>query len=265
MRGFFLLALVTTAWAKPLPAVPDHVITKRGGRETLTLGKSRALVKSGLAHIESWRQGPQERAKLERAVADLRAAVVAEPANLAAWIAIGNTYGEFADIPGRFAGATEVATAVGAAGCDACIEYLAGATAMDASCGDTRWDFTEDELEKLRALVKGKSSKLTSFADAGSFALAIASFDAARMHLGTSRVVAVVENGKKTALAGAKAVAAWFDFNRRFQLEAQGVLTCDAKCCRWLCRGPEGDVAHYLDKVCFAGDELARMEWHSGP
>jgi hypothetical protein len=263
MRSFLVLVLVTAAAADPLPTVPDHVITKRGDRETLTLRKSRTLVKSGRARVEAWRQGPQERAKLERAVADLRAAVAAEPANLDAWFALGDVYGEFEDLPDRLAGATEVATTLGAAGCDACIRYLAAAIAKDPMCTDkARWSFTDEELAKLQPLVKGKASRLTPHAEA------IASFDRARIAplLGAKRAVSLVENGKSKALAGAKAVDAWFDFASRFQLEAQGVLTCDDECCRWICGGPEGDTPHYLDKVCFtARDELARMEWHSGP
>lgn len=263
MRSFLLLVLVTAAAADPLPQVPDHVITKRGAGETLTLRKSQALVKSGLAEVESWRQGPQERAKLERAVADLRAAVAAEPANLDAWFRLGDVYGTMEEVPGRLAGATEVATALGAAGCDRCIEYLAVATAMDGNCGNgSRWYFDDSELAKLALLVRGKASRITPHAEA------IASFDRDRMKplLGASRVVTVVENGRKKLLRGANAVADWFDFNSRFQLEAHGVLTCDDKCCRWTCGGPEGDITHYLDKVCFAkGDVLVRMEWHSGP
>ncbi len=240
-------AIASPPGASALPPIADRA------KSPASLQRADQVAKTVAAAIESAPSGDDPAAKLAPVIAELRAAIRAEPASIASWTALANAYDE-ASQRDQLMG---VLDALRTSACDDCIGYL-----LDLVRHDDEHKLPAD----FRASIHGRTSKLTPAAHA------VLTFDRATMapFLGGG-AVAMVGAPRQRKLATKRVVEAWFaDIVDAFGLTAGGlgdddVLSCGDRCCHLIRRRDEGDTSWYVDELCFApGPILTSMRWHVG-
>jgi len=257
MAGLVELALFCTAGAAASGLPP---VTARP-KSAAAAAASRQLVERAAA--------AEREDKADEAIALLRQAVAAEPANHAARVALAASVLE--RHPDE---ALAILTELSEARCRACLRAV-----TDFVGG--RHDSTEDatlrgKLEALARDAHGRPTGVSRAADAVWKAFERKEWRLLAPYVGDKTRIKTIgtasddpaEEVRSIALSRAR-TRAWFERQAYLDLHRDESWFCTDRCCEyWSWNGSRNDVTYYLERICFdttgARPILTRLEWESG-
>jgi hypothetical protein len=251
--GLVELAFFFAAGASALPPVTTRP------RSAATAAASHQLVE---------RADEAERAdKTDEAIALLRQAVAAEPANHDARVALADAL-----LEQHLDEAVAILTQLRDARCRACLRAVTDFVERHSTDDAT----ARSALESLASSAHGRPTRLSRTADAVWKAFERKDWTLLAPYIGDRTSIKTVntatddptEEVRSVALSPAR-MRAWFERQMGLDLHRDEAWFCNDRCCEyWSWNPSRNDVTNYLERLCFDTSSgrpiLTRLEWESG-